>query len=304
MELWKGQKGFTLAEMMVAVAISGIVLAGVYTAFVAQRQSYDAQEQVTDVQQNTRVAMYMMTREIRLAGYDPTFSRLFGITGIGFRDIDDNPDLTVNGISAISFTIDRDPNDLDGDGETDEANGVFENNDTINYSIYDSGDDGTLDLGRRIGVVGVAGGGGRQLVAENIIALGFAYAYDADDNNSLDTYLTTGGANAVIWAIDANNDGNLDSNIDADGDGDIDADDGPGLGGNGVIAGTAIIPVVNMDKIRAVKIWLLARSSRQDAGGFVDTGTYTVGRQVITPNTNFRHRLLQSTVYCRNLGLD
>jgi type IV pilus assembly protein PilW len=282
MKICKGQKGFTLAEMMVAVAISGIVLGGVYTAFVAQRQGYDAQEQVTDVQQNMRAAMYMMTREIRLAGYDPTFTRLFRITDIRFRDI--NNALDLNGSSAITFTL-----DVNGDGDAE----------TISYSIYDfpvAAPDGNLDLARDEG-------GGRQLIAENIIAMGLAYAYDSDGDGNLDTY-AAGGSNAVIWAIDSDNDNTLNLNLDTDADGDIDEDDGPGLGGSGTIGGTAIIPVVSIDKIRAVKIWLLVRSFRQDAGGFVDTKTYVVGNRVITPNTNFRHRLLHTTVYCRNLGLD
>lgn len=288
MKFCKSEKGFTLAEMMIAVAISGIVLGGVFTAFIAQRKSYEAQEEVTDMQQSMRASMYMLTSEIRMAGYDPTFSRLFGFTAAGV------------GANAVTFTLER--NDVDGDGVCGvnsvtgaiEANGVLDANETITYAICDANADGTQDLCR------TAGGGGQQLVAENVISLGFAYAYDSDGDRSLETYVTTGGTNAVIWAIDSNNDGNLDRNLDTNADGTIDEDDSLA----GVVTGTALGAVVPRDKIRAVKIWLLARSSRQDAGGFVDTFTYVVGNQVITPNTNFRHRLLSTTVYCRNLGLN
>ena len=275
---------------MIAVAISGIVLGGVYTAFVAQRQNYDAQEQVTDVQQSSRASMYLMTREIRLAGYDSTFSRNFGITDIKFRDLNNAEVTPANGgISAITFTYDQ-----DGTG------GAPALSDTVRYRLYDSGGDGISDLGRSVETPPPAT---PQPLADNVIAMGLAYAYDSDGDGNLDTY-AAGGNNVVIWAIDSNNDNNLDLNLDTDADGDIDEDDGPGLGGSGTIGGTAIIPVVSIDKIRAVKIWLLVRSFRQDAGGFVDTKTYVVGNRVITPNTNFRHRLLHTTVYCRNLGLD
>jgi type IV pilus assembly protein PilW len=54
--------------------------------------------------------------------------------------------------------------------------------------------------------------------------------------------------------------------------------------------------------IRAIKIWILARSNRQDSK-HNNTNTYTVGSQVITPNDKFYRRLLTTTVTCRNMGL-
>ncbi|MBN1907686.1 MAG: prepilin-type N-terminal cleavage/methylation domain-containing protein, partial [Deltaproteobacteria bacterium] len=62
--------GFTLVELLIAMAIAGVVMAGVYSAYSSQQRSYLAQEQVAAVQQNLRVAMYFMEREIRMAGCD------------------------------------------------------------------------------------------------------------------------------------------------------------------------------------------------------------------------------------------
>ena len=64
-------KGFTLIELLIAVAISGLVAGSIYTVFRSQHDSYVAQEQIVEIQQNIRAAMYMMAREIRMAGYDP-----------------------------------------------------------------------------------------------------------------------------------------------------------------------------------------------------------------------------------------
>ena len=64
-------KGFSLIEMMVAMAIASIVMAGIYTFYRSQLRSHVTQQALVDMQQDARVAMYMMTREIRLAGCDP-----------------------------------------------------------------------------------------------------------------------------------------------------------------------------------------------------------------------------------------
>ncbi len=61
-------KGFTLIEILVALAILGIVLAGIYSVYTMQHKSYIVQEQVANMQQNERIAMQMITRDIRMAG--------------------------------------------------------------------------------------------------------------------------------------------------------------------------------------------------------------------------------------------
>lgn len=65
-------KGFTLIEILISLAITTIVMAGIFSTFNAQSKSFSAQQQVTEMQQNARAAMDMMTREIRMAGYSET----------------------------------------------------------------------------------------------------------------------------------------------------------------------------------------------------------------------------------------
>ena len=61
-------KGFTLIEILVSLAILGIVLAGIYSVYNMQHKSYIVQEQVTEMQQSERIALQMITRDIRMAG--------------------------------------------------------------------------------------------------------------------------------------------------------------------------------------------------------------------------------------------
>jgi len=65
------QKGFSLIELMVAMAIASVVMAGIYTFYNNQLKTHITQQEMVDMQQDARAAMYMMTREIRMAGYDP-----------------------------------------------------------------------------------------------------------------------------------------------------------------------------------------------------------------------------------------
>lgn len=284
------RKGFSLVELLIAMAITGIVAGAIFTVFLSQQKSYLIQEQVAEMQQNLRAATDIMVRDIRMSGYSQGAAG-FGITDICPRDKTYSVDVTITGNGAFEFTADFD------------NNGTLSGGETISYSVYDSpvaAPDGINDLGRN-------SGGGRQLVAENIEALGFAYAFDADGDGILDTY-NVGGNEQVIWAFDSDGDNDLDRNLDTDGDGNITAADGPGPGGNGLIGGTAITDVAPQD-IRAVRIWMLARTGHGD-NRFLNTKTYTIGNKVITPNTdtdlnndNLRMRLLTTTIKCRNMGL-
>jgi len=266
--------GFTLIELLVAMAITGIVAGAIFTAFQSQQKSYLIQDQVTEMQQNLRAAMDIMVRDIRMAGYDPTQSSGASIS------------TNSTGI-MIQVTM-----DINSDKDCSDSN------ENITYGFSNANDanaDGIADAGAAN--LGRYTGGGFQPIAENIQAIGFAYAYDADGDDNLDT--SAGGD--IIWAVDTDGDGNWD-NLDTDGDGDIDADDGPGIGNNGVINGIGTGTAVDTSQIRAVRIWILARVKRPDPD-LVNTNTYIVGANVITPNDGFRRRLLSTTVKCRNMGL-
>ena len=62
-------EGVTLIELLVALALSGILMAALYRVFIGGQRIYTVQEQVVDMQQNARAAIDRMTREIRMSGY-------------------------------------------------------------------------------------------------------------------------------------------------------------------------------------------------------------------------------------------
>lgn len=64
-----GYKGFTLIEILITLVITSIVMASIFSVFNTQSKSFNSQQQVTEMQQNARAALDMMTREIRMAKY-------------------------------------------------------------------------------------------------------------------------------------------------------------------------------------------------------------------------------------------
>ena len=80
------ENGFTLTELLIAVTISGVVIAAIYSAYLTQHRAYENTEKISAVQQNLRAAMYYMEREIRMAGFDP-----LGTANSGFFNVTQNP---------------------------------------------------------------------------------------------------------------------------------------------------------------------------------------------------------------------
>lgn len=61
--------GFTLVEMLITVVLSTLVSVMIYTVFISQTQAFRAQADMGSMQQNLRVAMEMLTRDIASAGF-------------------------------------------------------------------------------------------------------------------------------------------------------------------------------------------------------------------------------------------
>lgn len=65
----KKEKGLTLIELLVALVISALLIAGVYRTFIGQHKTFTVQDQVVDMQQNMRVSINRMMSDIRMAGF-------------------------------------------------------------------------------------------------------------------------------------------------------------------------------------------------------------------------------------------
>ena len=68
-QLLSNRKGLTIVELMVALVLSFILIGAVYRTFTSQQKAYTVQDQVAEAQQNARMAMNMLVRDIRMAGY-------------------------------------------------------------------------------------------------------------------------------------------------------------------------------------------------------------------------------------------
>ncbi len=65
----QNEAGFTLVEVMSALAILALAMTAVFATFITQQQSFAVQNRVVEMQQNLRQAAEYMTRDIRVAGY-------------------------------------------------------------------------------------------------------------------------------------------------------------------------------------------------------------------------------------------
>jgi len=72
--MWKSEQGFTVNELLVAVAIFSVVLAGAYNAFLSSSQRLVLQNELIEMQTDARAAMDFMVRELRLAFGTPTIT--------------------------------------------------------------------------------------------------------------------------------------------------------------------------------------------------------------------------------------
>lgn len=154
----KTEDGFTLVELMMALALGGILMAAVMTSFRSQHDVYLAQDEVVTMQQNARVALDTLASEIRMAGYNPRNAANAGI-------------VTAT-LSRFGFGLDR-----------DEDGNVAGGNELLTYGFSAANDanaDGVADgisapLGRNAGSATGAGGSGFQPVAENLRVIDFRY---------------------------------------------------------------------------------------------------------------------------------
>lgn len=65
----KNNKGFTLVELMIAIAVSSVLMLGVSQIFSSSKRTYKLNTELARTQENVRYAVEEMARDIRMAGY-------------------------------------------------------------------------------------------------------------------------------------------------------------------------------------------------------------------------------------------
>jgi len=198
--------GFTLLELLISMTIGLVVLGSVFSSFTTQKKSYELQEQITVMEQNIRVPLDFITRDLRNAGYNPTEDLTTG-TSVGLVPGTDSGVTTTININSIRML-----SNLDGAGADDIIGTVDDNsdttgtNETVRYSFTgeDSDGDGVLDGGEDTDGDGILDAGdiqrnGQPLV-QNITALTFTY-YDSDGNTIATPITGTSLANIRVVQV-------------------------------------------------------------------------------------------------------
>lgn len=92
-------KGFTILELVVSLSLFLIVLTAIYMVYATSSNTYTWGEERTDNQQNARIALAVMERELRQVGYDPSSAIASG-----------NPYILVGAATQVEFVGDVDMN--------------------------------------------------------------------------------------------------------------------------------------------------------------------------------------------------
>lgn len=95
------QRGVSLVELMVALVIGLVLIAGVIQIYLGTKSGYRLQEAMSRVQENGRFALNFLNNDLRMAGYPG------GCRGVGAEafDVTVNVDRNGDGAADFDFTL-------------------------------------------------------------------------------------------------------------------------------------------------------------------------------------------------------
>jgi len=314
-------QGFTLIELMVAVAILVIVVAAVMQNLVFQSRAYTVVDQTTEAQQNGRAIADLLEREIRLTGFMvPEEAALCGIDNTNASDvvvltnadvIDPDDEFRaemgaeilvgVVGVGSRTFTLEglmlegKGFYDLDGDtvGDSD-----FQEN--MGVLVYDADD---ASVGTACGIITDVSLAGNSITVDFLTTFAPAGGdelravpaniYQVDANMQLLRNNTVLAGNVedlqVSYFLDLDDDGQMNPATE---------DFGSAAGPNYTAAGT------DHSSLREIRLNVVLRARDADANQASGLSTFqaTENRAPDPTSDGFRRRVQTVTSRTRNVG--
>lgn len=268
----KNDGGLTLVEIMVGLAVISIVMTVVVQTFFSQQNVLSHIDHRAEMHINARNAMHILESHIQLMGFCP---------GQGL-DSAEAMDFSQGCLAEGGQLVFRRRNPLPGKSHETQTVAI---NLLKAQDKKGGGPDGLADS--PVGATGLIVQGVRA--ADGIVAIRFAYAFDNDGDGCLDL----SAADHILWALDTDDDGRLDTVLDTDDDGDVDDNDD--------IGGAGLGQKISIGRIRAVRVWLLVRSA-WPLKGVRDQRLFVVGDRRCRVDDYYGHVLLTTTIRCRNMN--
>lgn len=279
----KAQRGFTILELMVAIATAAIVMMGCVSSYYFLMDTQRKNKQMTKQHRKLRGPLALAALDFQAAGrggLQPRDASLYGVTETRRKDLDGN--LDANGFPTVTFSTLRE--DRNGDGRLDDNDNPPWD---ITWRLADwDGDGGVAPdliqiMNDNAGNLGNGGNPRRTLIAKDVQSIGFAFATDNERDGVLDPM---GGG--TQWAANsADPTGALDIQLDADGDGNVTELDDMNMDGIIDAGDSALVQLgtsIPLVRIRQVRMYILVQSPDRDSG-YIDKSAYVFGQNVLQP---------------------
>ena len=112
----RGNLGFTLVELIIATFIATVLMLIMAQSFHSQSDAYHEQDMVVPRDENLRAAMYILTKDIRMIGYDFAECNCSSITTADANTLSFSTDVDANGSIDAGESYSYFVTDTDGDG--------------------------------------------------------------------------------------------------------------------------------------------------------------------------------------------
>lgn len=137
------ERGFTLVELLVAIAAGALLISAVYNLFIVQNKTYADQNTVADIQQNVRSAMSILASEMRQAGYGFSIIGTYTSESGTVYAVTPSNSSTAPDEITIRYGVNPDPNNPDTQvtlsaAMTDSVSSALEVSNTTGFATGDS----------------------------------------------------------------------------------------------------------------------------------------------------------------------